>query len=108
MAGTGLSPWLIVGLADAAARRREERPSRRTSVGRVRLVLAAPWQQVEIWTAKYPRTVALTEMYYIKGGDVWATPRKQKGQPKDKAQKIAATGIELDYSKYIYFLDGVP
>ena len=45
-------------------------------------------------------------MYYIKGGDVWATPRKQKGQPKGKAQKIAATGIELDYSKYIYFLDG--
>lgn len=45
-------------------------------------------------------------MYYIKNGDVWATPRKQKGQPKGKAQKIAATGIELDYSKFIYFLDG--
>ena len=45
-------------------------------------------------------------MYYIKNGDVWATPRKQKGQPKGKAQKIAATGLELDYSRYIYFLDG--
>ena len=45
-------------------------------------------------------------MYYIKGGDVWATPRKQKGQPKGKARKIAAAGIELDYSNYIYFLDG--
>ena len=45
-------------------------------------------------------------MYYIKGGDVWATPRKQPGKPKGKAQKIAATGIELDYSKYLYFLDG--
>lgn len=45
-------------------------------------------------------------MYYIKNGDVWATPRKQKGQPKGKAQKIAATGLELDYSKYIYYLDG--
>jgi hypothetical protein len=45
-------------------------------------------------------------MYYIKGGDVWATPRKQPGKPKGKAQKVAATGIELDYSKYLYFLDG--
>lgn len=45
-------------------------------------------------------------MYYIKGGDVWATPRKQKGQPKGKPHKVAAAGIELDYSKYIYFLDG--
>lgn len=44
-------------------------------------------------------------MYYIKNGDVWATPRKQKGRPKGKAQKIAPTGLELDYSKYIYFLD---
>ena len=44
-------------------------------------------------------------MYYIKGGDVWATPRKQPGKPKGKAQKVAATGIDLDYSKYIYFLD---
>lgn len=45
-------------------------------------------------------------MYYIKNGDVWATPRKQKGQPKGKAQKIAPIGLELDYSKYIYYLDG--
>ena len=45
-------------------------------------------------------------MYYIKGGDVWATPRKQPGKPKGKAQKIAATGIDLDYSKYLYFVDG--
>src|SRR5262245_26814561 len=45
-------------------------------------------------------------MYYIKNGDVWATPRKQKGQPKGKAQKIAATGLEMDYSKYIYYVDG--
>ena len=45
-------------------------------------------------------------MYYIKNGDVWATPRKQKGQPKGKAQKIAEAGLELDYSRYIYYLDG--
>ena len=44
-------------------------------------------------------------MYYIKKGDVWATPRKKPGQPKGKAQKIADAGIEMDYSKYLYFLD---
>ena len=26
-------------------------------------------------------------MYYIKNGDVWATPRKKPGQPKGKAAK---------------------
>jgi hypothetical protein len=45
-------------------------------------------------------------MYYIKGGDVWATPRKKPGQPKGKAQKIATAGIEMDYSRYLYYLDG--
>jgi hypothetical protein len=45
-------------------------------------------------------------MYYIKNGDVWATPRKQRGQPKGKARKVAAAGLEMDYSKYIYYLDG--
>ncbi len=45
-------------------------------------------------------------MYYIKGGDVWATPRKKPGQPKGKASKVAQAGIEMDYSKYLYYLDG--
>jgi hypothetical protein len=45
-------------------------------------------------------------MYYIKGGDVWATPRKKPGQPKGKAAKVANAGIEMDYSKYLYYLDG--
>jgi hypothetical protein len=45
-------------------------------------------------------------MYYIKGGDVWATPRKKPGQPKGKASKVASAGIEMDYSKYLYYLDG--
>jgi len=45
-------------------------------------------------------------MYYIKGGDVWAVPRKQPGQPKGKASKVAAAGVEMDYSKYLYYLDG--
>src|SRR5947207_2257806 len=45
-------------------------------------------------------------MYYIKGGDVWATPRKKPGQPKGKASKVADASIEMDYSKYLYYLDG--
>lgn len=46
-------------------------------------------------------------MYFIKSdGNVWATPRKQKGQPKGKPRKVADTGLELDYSRFIYYLDG--
>jgi hypothetical protein len=45
-------------------------------------------------------------MYYIKNGDVWATPRKQPGKPKGKAIKVASPGVDLDYSRYIYYLDG--
>jgi len=45
-------------------------------------------------------------MYYIKSGDVWATPRKKPNQPKGKPTKIASAGIEMDYSKYLYYLDG--
>jgi hypothetical protein len=45
-------------------------------------------------------------MYFIKKGDVWRVPRKQPGQPKGKAEKVAAAGIDMDYGKYIYFLDG--
>lgn len=45
-------------------------------------------------------------MYYIKSGDVWATPRKKPGQTaKGKAQKIADAGLETE-SGYLYFLDG--
>ena len=44
-------------------------------------------------------------MYYIKGGDVWATPRKKPNQPKGKAAKVANAGVEMDYSKYLYYLD---
>jgi hypothetical protein len=45
-------------------------------------------------------------MYYIKGGDVWAVPRKRPGEPKGKASKVVNSNIEMDYSKYLYFLDG--
>ncbi|MBP6629814.1 MAG: hypothetical protein KBG28_21955 [Kofleriaceae bacterium] len=44
-------------------------------------------------------------MYYIKNGDVWGVPRKKPGQAKGKATKVAAAGVEMDYTKYIYFLD---
>ena len=44
-------------------------------------------------------------MYYIKKGDVWAVPRKRPGKPKGKAVKVASPGVDLDYSKYLYFLD---
>jgi hypothetical protein len=44
-------------------------------------------------------------MYFIKNGDVWAVPRKQKGQPKGKPQKVADVGLDMDYSRYLYFLD---
>jgi hypothetical protein len=45
-------------------------------------------------------------MYYIKNGAVWATPRKKPGQPKGKPRLIEDAGIEMDYSRYLYFLDG--
>lgn len=45
-------------------------------------------------------------MYYIKNGDVWAVPRKKPGQPKGKPTKIASTGLAMDYSKYLYYVDG--
>ena len=44
-------------------------------------------------------------MYYIKQGAVWASPRKQPGKPKGKAVKIEPIGVDLDYSKYLYFID---
>lgn len=44
-------------------------------------------------------------MYYIKDGDVWAVPRKQPGRPKGRAHRVAKTDLDLDYSRYLYFLD---
>jgi hypothetical protein len=44
-------------------------------------------------------------MYYIKGGDVWAVPRKRPGEPKGRASKVVNAGIAMDYSKYLYYLD---
>lgn len=44
-------------------------------------------------------------MYYIKSGDVWATPLKKPGQPKGRSAKVASAGIDMDYGKYLYYLD---
>ena len=43
-------------------------------------------------------------MYYIKGGDVWAVPRKKPGEAKGKASKVADGGVKME-SGFIYFLD---
>ena len=44
-------------------------------------------------------------IYYIKGGDVWGSPRKKPGQPKaGKASKFASPGVELDYANYMYYV----
>jgi hypothetical protein len=44
-------------------------------------------------------------MYYIKAGDVWRTPRKKPGEPKGAAALVARAGIEMDFERYLYFLD---
>ncbi|MDX2087082.1 MAG: hypothetical protein SFX73_04485 [Kofleriaceae bacterium] len=43
-------------------------------------------------------------LYFIKKGDIWSAPLKKPGQPKGKQVKAASTGVELDYSKYMYFV----
>jgi hypothetical protein len=43
-------------------------------------------------------------LYFIKKGDIWSAPLKKPGQPKGKQAKAASTGVELDYSKYMYFV----
>jgi hypothetical protein len=45
-------------------------------------------------------------LYYVKKGDIWASPMKKPGgaSAKGKARKIVPTGVELDYSRYLYFV----
>ena len=46
-------------------------------------------------------------MYFISKGDVWRVPRKKPGQAsKGKKESVARAGIDMDYSRYVYFLDG--
>jgi hypothetical protein len=44
-------------------------------------------------------------IYYVKNGDVYASPRKKPGRPKGKARLIAQTRINTDYGRFIYFVD---
>lgn len=43
--------------------------------------------------------------YYLKDGDVWATRRTKGGPGSKRDLKVAATGIELDFATYLYFID---
>ncbi|MEZ4403089.1 MAG: hypothetical protein R3B06_23905 [Kofleriaceae bacterium] len=45
-------------------------------------------------------------MYYVKNGDIWQVPRKKPGQAKGKASVLVKAGVEMDYGKYLYFVDG--
>jgi hypothetical protein len=44
-------------------------------------------------------------MYYVKNGDIWAVPRKKPGEPKGKATRLVQAGVQMDYGKYLYFVD---
>ena len=44
-------------------------------------------------------------IYYVKGGDVWRTPRKKPGEPKGQAELVAEAGVEQDFSSFMYFVD---
>ena len=45
-------------------------------------------------------------MYFISKGDVWSVPMKKPGKKATGSKKrVAALGLELDYSKYLYYLD---
>lgn len=44
-------------------------------------------------------------MYYLKGGDIWAVPRKKPGAPKGKARVIVTAGVQADYANFLYFID---
>lgn len=43
-------------------------------------------------------------IYYIKGGKVWRTRRKQPGAPKGRPEVASDAGVSQD-NNYIYFLD---
>ncbi|HEY0249974.1 MAG TPA: hypothetical protein VGC41_00520, partial [Kofleriaceae bacterium] len=43
-------------------------------------------------------------IFYIKGGDVWGSPRKKPNQPKSgKAKVFAEVGIKRD-NNYMYYV----
>jgi hypothetical protein len=44
-------------------------------------------------------------LYYLKGGDVWAAPKRKPGQPRGEAFMVVAVGLEIDLSQYSYEID---
>jgi hypothetical protein len=44
-------------------------------------------------------------LYFIRDGDVWAVPRRKPGQPPEPERKIADGAVEMDMTRYLYFLD---
>jgi hypothetical protein len=47
-------------------------------------------------------------LYWVDKGGIFAKPRKQPGVPEGKKTKVADHDIELDRTKYLYFLKGDP
>jgi hypothetical protein len=47
-------------------------------------------------------------LYWVDKGGVYAKPRKQPGVPEGKKTKVADHDIDLDRTKYLYFLKGDP
>ena len=47
-------------------------------------------------------------LYWVDKGGVFAKPRKQPGVPEGKKTKVADHDIDLDRTKYLYFLKGDP
>jgi hypothetical protein len=44
-------------------------------------------------------------LYFIRDGDVWASPKKVPGKKAGKPKRVATTGVVME-AGYIYFLDG--
>ncbi len=42
--------------------------------------------------------------YYVKGGDIWAKPRSQHGQPKGKSHKVTSVGVLME-DGYLYYVE---
>ena len=47
-------------------------------------------------------------LYWVDKGGIFGKPRKQPGVPEGKKTKVADHDIELDRTKYLYFLKGDP
>jgi hypothetical protein len=45
-------------------------------------------------------------LYFIKSGDVWGARRRRPGDRPQAAFLVAAAGIEMDYDRFLYYLDG--